>query len=159
MGNNEYILEMINISKEFPGVKALDEVTMQVRPGAVHALMGENGAGKSTLMKCLFGLYKPDAGEVFLNGQKVEFTGAREALDHGLSMIHQELHPVPYRAVMENIWLGRFPLKKIGPLKFVDERKMYRDTEELFKKLNMDIDPKAIRLPGTANGDRQSSIL
>ena len=144
MGNNEYILEMINISKEFPGVKALDEVTMQVRPGAVHALMGENGAGKSTLMKCLFGLYKPDAGEVFLNGQKVEFTGAREALDHGLSMIHQELHPVPYRAVMENIWLGRFPLKKIGPLKFVDERKMYRDTEELFKKLNMDIDPKAI---------------
>jgi len=144
VSNNEFILEMIDISKEFPGVKALDGVTLQVRPGTVHALMGENGAGKSTLMKCLFGLYNHDAGEIFLNGQKVEFHGAREALDHGISMIHQELHPVPFRTVMENIWLGRFPLKKIGPLNFVDERKMYQDTKELFQELHMDIDPKAI---------------
>ncbi|NLY90082.1 MAG: sugar ABC transporter ATP-binding protein [Firmicutes bacterium] len=144
MSNNEFILEMIKISKEFPGVKALEEVTLQVRPGTVHALMGENGAGKSTLMKCLFGLYKPDAGEIFLNGEKVEFQNAKEALDHGISMIHQELHCNLFRNVMENIWLGRFPLKKFGPFKFIDDRKMYRDTKELLQNLNIDIDPRAI---------------
>ena len=144
MNNDKYVLEMNNISKEFPGVKALDGVTFKVRPGTVHALMGENGAGKSTLMKCLFGLYKPDAGEIMINGKKVEIQNAKEALDHGISMIHQELHSNLHRNVMENIWLGRFPLKRIGPFTFIDERKMYRDTKELFDNLRMDIDPKEI---------------
>lgn len=144
MSEHQYMLEMNNISKEFPGVKALDGVTLQVRPGTVHALMGENGAGKSTLMKCLFGIYNPDGGEIILNGQKAEINNSSDALAHGVSMIHQELHPVPFRNVMENIWLGRFPVKGVGPLKFVDHKRMYRDTEELFKQLDIDLDPETI---------------
>lgn len=144
MVQNEFLLEMNHISKEFPGVKALDNVTLKVRPGTVHALMGENGAGKSTLMKCLFGMYKPDAGEIVLNGKKVALNNSKDALDHGISMIHQELHPVPFRNVMENIWLGRFPIKRIGPFPFVDEKKMVRDTEKLFRDLGMDLNPREI---------------
>ncbi|MGN8771883.1 sugar ABC transporter ATP-binding protein, partial [Paenibacillus barengoltzii] len=141
---SEYMLEMKGITKEFPGVKALDGVTLQVRPGTVHALMGENGAGKSTLMKCLFGIYKPDSGEIYLNGQKAEINNSSDALKLGVSMIHQELHPVPFRNVMENIWLGRFPMKGWGPFQFVDHKKMYKDTEELFKQLDIDLEPDTI---------------
>ncbi|MED4785047.1 sugar ABC transporter ATP-binding protein [Brevibacillus choshinensis] len=144
MVQSDYLLEMNRISKEFPGVKALDDVTLKVRPGTVHALMGENGAGKSTLMKCLFGIYKPDAGEILLNGENVTLNSSKDALLRGISMIHQELHPVPFRNVMENIWLGRFPVKRIGPFPFVDEKKMVRDTEKLFADLGMDMNPHEI---------------
>ncbi|QRG68266.1 sugar ABC transporter ATP-binding protein [Brevibacillus choshinensis] len=144
MFQSAYLLEMNKISKEFPGVKALDDVTLKVRPGTVHALMGENGAGKSTLMKCLFGIYKPDAGEILLNGESVTLGSSKDALERGISMIHQELHPVPFRNVMENIWLGRFPVKKVGPFPFVDEKKMVRDTEKLFADLGMDLNPHEI---------------
>jgi methyl-galactoside transport system ATP-binding protein len=144
MNTSEYILEAKNISKEFPGVKALDDVTLKIRAGTVHALIGENGAGKSTLMKCLFGIYKQDSGDIFLNNKKVDIENSRAALDRGISMIHQELHPVPHRSVMENIWLGRFPVKKVGPLEFIDHKKMYDDTKELFIKLGMDIKPDTI---------------
>jgi len=142
MNGDGYILEMNAISKEFPGVKALDNVTLKVRSGTVHALMGENGAGKSTLMKCLFGIYKPDAGEIILDGERIEIPNSKTALDNGISMIHQELHPVPFRSVMENIWLGRFPTRGIGPLRFVDHKKMAADTRKLFTDLDMHIDPK-----------------
>lgn len=141
MPENEFLLQMNNISKEFPGVKALDNVTLKVRPGTVHSLMGENGAGKSTLMKCLFGIYKPDSGDIKLNGQTIDINNSKDALDQGISMIHQELHPVPRRSVMENLWLGRFPLKSYGPLKFIDDKIMHQNTVELFKDLGMDIDP------------------
>ncbi|MDC7234585.1 MAG: sugar ABC transporter ATP-binding protein [Spirochaetales bacterium] len=139
----DYILEMHNISKSFPGVKALDNVTLKVRPGTVHALMGENGAGKSTLMKCLFGMYKKDEGEILLKGEKVHFTSAKDALESGVSMIHQELSNVPDRFVMENLWLGREPMHRMGPLQLVDHKKMFNDTVELMKNLEMDIHPKS----------------
>jgi methyl-galactoside transport system ATP-binding protein len=106
--------------------------------------MGENGAGKSTLMKCLFGIYTPDGGEIFLNGKKLELKNSKDALESGISMIHQELHPVPHRNVAENVWLGRFPEKNYGIFKLVDEKKMFRDTEELFRNLEMDIHPKTL---------------
>ena len=99
----EYRLEMLGISKSFPGVKALDKINLKVRPGTVHALMGENGAGKSTLMKCLFGIYHRDEGEVYLDGEKVEIHNPDEALQKGLAMVHQELQPIPERTVAENI--------------------------------------------------------
>ncbi|MHB1653287.1 MAG: sugar ABC transporter ATP-binding protein [Desulfitobacteriaceae bacterium] len=156
MPESEFVLEMINISKEFPGVKALDNVTLQVRPGTVHALMGENGAGKSTLMKCLFGIYKPDSGEIQLHGQKVEINSSKNALDRGISMIHQELHSVPRRNVMENLWLGRFPLKNVGPIKLINEKKMYQDTIQLFQDLGMDIDPRI--LVGSLSVSKTQSI-
>jgi methyl-galactoside transport system ATP-binding protein len=142
MSDSGFVLEMNHISKSFPGVKALDDVSVKVRPGTVHALMGENGAGKSTLMKCLFGIYMPDDGEILLDGKPMHFTGSRQALDAGISMIHQELLPVPFRPVMENLWLGRIPVRRIGPLQFVDQKKMLSDTVRIFKSLGMEIDPK-----------------
>ena len=107
----EFFLELKNVSKSFPGVKALDNVTLKVRPGTVHALMGENGAGKSTLMKCLFGIYKMDAGEIFIDGEKVSIDNPDEAMKKGIAMVHQELQPVLPRSVAENMYLGRFPTK------------------------------------------------
>lgn len=134
---SDFLLEMTGISKSFPGVKALDNVKFEVRRGSVHALMGENGAGKSTLMKCLFGIYHKDEGKIFLEGQEVDFQSSRQALDNGVSMVHQELNQVRTTRVMDNIWLGRFPLKGL----FVDEKKMYEDTIEIFKKLDINLDP------------------
>ena len=134
----EYVLEMNNITKVFPGVKALDGVTLKVRPGTVHALMGENGAGKSTLMKCLFGIYHEDGGEIILDGKKELINTSKQALDLGVSMIHQELHPIRFRPVMENIWLGRFPMKGIA----VDKKEMIRKTKELFEQVDLDINPE-----------------
>lgn len=107
----EFLLEMTDISKSFPGVKALDNVNLRVRPHSIHALMGENGAGKSTLLKCLFGIYKKDAGSIIFQGQEVDFKSSKEALEHGVSMVHQELNLVLQRTVMDNMWLGRYPTK------------------------------------------------
>ncbi len=138
---NQYLLEMLDIEKQFPGVKALDHAKLQLRPGTVHALMGENGAGKSTLMKCLFGIYTRDGGTVSMDGVPVTFTSPRDALDNGVAMVHQELNQVLRRSVMENVWLGRFPTTKLGT---VDSKKMYNDTSEVFKRLEIDVDPKQI---------------
>ena len=136
--NEKYLLEMLDITKEFPGVKALDGVHLQVAPGSVHALMGENGAGKSTLMKCLFGIYHKDGGKILYQGKEVNFTDPKHALDNGISMVHQELNQVLQRSVMENIWLGRFPTKN----GFIDHHKMYEETKKIFDDLDIDVDPK-----------------
>jgi len=139
------ILEIINISKTFPGVRALDQVSMIVEKGQIHAVMGENGAGKSTLMKCIFGLYKQDEGEILLEGNPCNFTHPKEALHSGISMIHQELQNIPTQSVMENIWIGRIPYKgKNKHFRWVDEEKMYQDTVSLFESLDLDINPKAM---------------
>ncbi|HAB00404.1 MAG TPA: sugar ABC transporter ATP-binding protein [Ruminococcaceae bacterium] len=142
----QVLLQMKDICKSFPGVKALDRVSLTVKAGTVHALMGENGAGKSTLMKCLFGIYHPDSGEILLEGAPVSFRSSREALEHGVAMVHQELNQALKRSVMDNLWLGRFP--KIGGL-FVDEGKMVRETTALFKELKLSVDPKTVmsRMP------------
>ena len=135
------LLRMENITKTFPGVKALDHVSLEVKAGTVHALMGENGAGKSTLMKCLFGIYKKDDGHIFLDGQEVDFKSSREALDNGVAMVHQELNQALKRSVMDNIWLGRYPT--IAGI-MVDEQKMYKDTMKVFEELEINVDPRRI---------------
>ncbi|MDR4022676.1 MAG: galactose/methyl galactoside ABC transporter ATP-binding protein MglA [Eubacteriales bacterium] len=140
MAGSEYVLEMIDIEKQFPGVKALDHAQLKLRPGTVHALMGENGAGKSTLMKCLFGVYKEDAGKILIDGKETHFAGPKNALDNGVAMVHQELNQVIKRSVMENIWLGRFP-KKMG---LVSHQQMYEKTKAVFKELDIPVDPKMI---------------
>jgi len=134
----KYILEMKKMTKTFPGVKALDEAQLSLREGTVHALMGENGAGKSTLMKCLFGIFTEDAGEIYFDGKLFKVNNAKAALDHGISMVHQELNQVKDTRIMDNIWLGRFPKKGL----FVDEEKMYTDTAAIFKDLGIELDPK-----------------
>lgn len=135
------LLKMENITKTFPGVKALDHVSLEVKAGTVHALMGENGAGKSTLMKCLFGIYKKDDGHIFLEGKEVDFKSSREALDNGVAMVHQELNQALKRSVMDNIWLGRYPT--YGGI-MVNERKMYEDTMAIFEELEINVDPHRI---------------
>lgn len=134
------LLEMRKITKTFPGVKALDEVDFSLERGTVHALMGENGAGKSTLMKCLFGIYTPDSGEIYIDGKKVSYKDPKDALDSGVAMVHQELNQVSMRSVAENIMLGRFP-NKYG---IVDAKKMNQETQDLFDKLGLNFDPKKI---------------
>lgn len=135
------LLEMQNITKEFPGVKALDGVSLTVRPGTVHALMGENGAGKSTLMKCLFGIYNKDSGTILLDGKEVNFKSSKEALENGVAMVHQELNQALTRSVMDNLWLGRYP--KVGGL-MVSESIMRKRTKEIFEELDVHVDPKTI---------------
>lgn len=134
----EYVLEMKDICKSFPGVKALDHVQLSVRPGEVLALMGENGAGKSTLMKCLFGIYHKDSGEILLDGKSINFKSPNDALHHGVSMIHQELEQVQMRNIADNIWLGRYPTK-YGQ---IDDTKMIKDTAELMEGFGIDLDPR-----------------
>ncbi len=136
---SEVLLQINNINKAFPGVKALDNVSLTVRPGTVHALMGENGAGKSTLMKCLFGIYAKDSGEIILEGKPVEFKNSKEALDNGVAMVHQELNQALKRNVMDNIWLGRYPTA-LGGL-FTSEKQMYKKTQEVFNDLGIQVDP------------------
>ena len=136
----EVILRMQNIRKTFPGVVALDNVNLDVRSGTVHSLMGENGAGKSTLMKCLIGMYTPDEGTVELAGDIVRVKDTKDGLEHGISMIHQELSPVPEMMVAENIWLGREPRGRLGLL---SPASMLRKTRELFDEWKIDIDPRA----------------
>ena len=135
------LLEMKNIVKEFPGVRALDGVSLTLRRGSVHALMGENGAGKSTLMKCLFGIYSADSGEVYLEGREVSFKNPNDALRNGVAMVHQELNQATKRNVMDNIWLGRYPTR----LGFItSEREMYERTKRIFDDLGIKTDPRRI---------------
>ena len=138
------LLELIDISKEFPGVKALDKVTIRVRAATIHALMGENGAGKSTLLKCLFGIYAKDQGTISMDGQEVDIRSPKDALKFGVAMIHQEPNPVLDRSVAENFWLGRLRLKNIGPLRFVDQKKMERDTQHWLNEFGINTTPRTM---------------
>jgi inositol transport system ATP-binding protein len=137
----QVLLRMTGISKTFPGVQALDDVHLEVEPGTVHALMGENGAGKSTLMKVLAGIYHADGGEVWFNGKDVEIPDSSTALRLGISMIHQELSPVPMMTVAENIFLGREPRNRLG---LVDHAKMTAQAQALFDKWQIEINPRAV---------------
>jgi len=139
----DYKLEMKGVCKSFPGVKALDHVQLAVRPGTVHALMGENGAGKSTLMKCLFGIYKMDEGQIFIDGQEVAIKDPDEAMKKGVAMVHQELQPVLARSIAENMYLGRFPVHKYGPLQVIDHKTMNEEATKWLKELGLEYDVKA----------------
>jgi len=141
---SDYRLEMRDVVKTFPGVKALDHAQLKLKPGTVHALMGENGAGKSTLMKCMFGIYKMDEGQIIYEGQPITIKDPLDALNHGIAMVHQELQPIPERSVAENIFIGRYPMKKaLGFYPVIDHKKMYDDTAKLLKEVRMPFDPKA----------------
>ena len=134
----QYLLEMKNIHKRFPGVYALKGVSLQLKAGEVHALLGENGAGKSTLIKILGGIYSKDEGEIYIEGKKTDIKSVNDARAAGISIIHQELVLVPYLTVAENIFLGREPKKKSG---FLDEDEMIRRTGEILNELGLSIRP------------------
>ena len=143
MDSQNVLLRMEGICKSFPGVKALDNAQLSVRAGTVHALMGENGAGKSTLMKCLFGIYSKDAGHIYLDGKEIDFKSSKEALDNGVAMVHQELNQALKRTVMDNLWLGRYPLVKKG-LPIVSDKQSYEDTVKVFSELGLKVNPRQV---------------
>lgn len=137
MDSNSLILKMENISKAFPGVQALDDVSFQCKRGEVHALVGENGAGKSTLMKILAGAYKPDRGAIIFKDREVEIRDPRHAQELGISIMYQEFNLIPYLDVAQNIFLGREPLTRFGT---VDYPKMYAEAAKLLSRLGVDLD-------------------
>ena len=142
---SDYILEMRDITKTFARNTVLDKVELLLKPGEVHALMGENGAGKSTLMKILMGIYHRDGGTILLGGQQVEFKNAKQALEHGIAMIHQELNPVLDMQIYENVFLGKEKcLGNVKGIKLVDKKKMQEETKQYLKEVGLKISPLAV---------------
>lgn len=133
----KYVLEARDVCKSFSGVSVLNNAELCVIPGEIHALMGENGAGKSTLMKIIMGIYTKDSGEVILSGEQVDFKSARDALQNGISMIHQELSPITEMTVAENVFLGR-ENRLIKGLPFVDKKELNKRTYEILKEYNLE---------------------
>ncbi len=140
--NTDYILSVENISKSFPGVRALNNVQLHIEKGKVHALMGENGAGKSTLMKILIGMLQPDSGTIIYKGEQVHFSSVHEAIEAGFSMIHQELLPFPELTVAENIFMGREPVR--GWLGWINRKKLYADAKALMTRLGITINVSSL---------------
>lgn len=140
MASDDIVLDIKRMSKSFAKNKVLDGISMSVRRGSVMGLMGENGAGKSTMMKCLFGIYAKDEGQIFLDGHLVDFRDPKDALENGVAMVHQELNQCLDRTVTDNLFLGRYPTK--GGV--IDERKMFRTATGLFKSLRMSVNPNTV---------------
>ena len=135
--NQPYLLKAENISKSFPGVKALDKVNLTIEVGKVHTIIGENGAGKSTLMKILMGILSPDEGAIFYKDEKVKFTSVNDAIKTGLSMIHQELLPFPELSIAENIFMGKEPTLSIPG--WINTKEMNKNAALLMDKLGSKI--------------------
>ena len=157
MANPEYVLEMRDIVKVFPGVRALDGVKLQVRPGKVHVICGENGAGKSTLMKIINGTYVADEGEMFYKGEKIGPHTVQDTLKMGIAMIYQELNPVLEMTIAENIWLGREPRKG----RFVDFGKMHAGAARQagYAVQGKSEDVRAIHRRPPAGRDRKGNLV
>ncbi|NLZ52902.1 MAG: sugar ABC transporter ATP-binding protein [Thermoanaerobacteraceae bacterium] len=143
--SDQILLQLKGISKQFPGVKALDNVNMDVKKGEVHVLLGENGAGKSTLMKILSGVYKKDSGKIFLDGKEVEINSVKDAENLGIGIIHQEFNLLPYRDIAQNIFLGNEPTKP-GPMgaQVLDKAVMYSKCNELLESIGIDLDSRTL---------------
>lgn len=135
--NKDVVLSIRGMSKSFGRNRVLDRINLDVKAGTVMGLMGENGAGKSTMMKCLFGTYQKDEGKIFLDGKEVSFSGPKDALENGIAMVHQELNQCLERNVIDNLYLGRYPVNSVG---VVDEGKMKKEASDLFRKLGMTVD-------------------
>ena len=134
--NDNLILSIKGMSKSFGRNRVLDHINLDVKPGSIMGLMGENGAGKSTMMKCLFGTYQKDEGSIFLDGKEVSFTGPKDALENGIAMVHQELNQCLERSVIDNLFLGRYPVNSLG---VVDEGRMKKEASELFRSLGITV--------------------
>ena len=133
---DDIVLSIRGMSKSFGRNRVLDHINLDVKRGTVMGLMGENGAGKSTMMKCLFGTYQKDEGKIFLNGKEISFSGPKDALENGIAMVHQELNQCLERNVIDNLFLGRYPVNSAG---VVDEGRMKKKASELFRRLGMTV--------------------
>ena len=133
---DDTILSIRGMSKSFGRNRVLDHINLDVKKGTVMGLMGENGAGKSTMMKCLFGTYQKDEGNIYLDGKEVNFSGPKDALENGIAMVHQELNQCLERNVVDNLFLGRYPVNSLG---VIDEKRMKNEASKLFRKLGMTV--------------------
>ncbi len=133
---DDIVLSIRGMSKTFGRNRVLDHIDLDVRQGSIMGLMGENGAGKSTMMKCLFGTYQKDEGSIFLDGKEVNFSGPKDALENGVAMVHQELNQCLDRSVVDNLFLGRYPINSLG---VVDEGRMRKEAADLFRRLGMTV--------------------
>ncbi|GLU25077.1 ATP-binding cassette domain-containing protein [Brucella pseudogrignonensis] len=151
------IIEVRNLVKHFGPVIALNGVSLSVEPGQVHCLLGDNGAGKSTLIKTLSGVHKPTSGEFFVEGKQVVFNSPRDALDHGIATVYQDLAMIPLMSVMRNFFLGREPTKGIGPVRWFDTQFAEDVTREEMKKIGIDVrDPQ--QAVGTLSGGERQCV-
>jgi ABC-type sugar transport system ATPase subunit len=137
----EVILEVSDVCKSFPGVNALQNISIKFHKGEVHALLGENGAGKSTLMKILAGIHTPDSGTICLRGEEVFFHKPKQSMEAGIGMVHQELCLSSYQTAAENVYMGRSPVNKFG---FFDWKKLNADAQQIFAQLDMDVKPSDV---------------
>ena len=157
MALSEYIIEMLNITKEFPGIVANDNITLQLRRGEIHALLGENGAGKSTLMSVLFGLYQPEKGEIRKNGEVVHIKDPNDANALGIGMVHQHFKLVEVFSVLDNIILGVEPAK--GPLGYLEKAEARKKVVELSERYGLMVDPDAMVEDITVGMQQRTEIL
>ena len=140
----EPLIQMVGITKEFPGVKALDNISFDIMPGEVHVLIGENGAGKSTLMKILSGVYTPTSGKIICNGREYSKLSTEDSYNEGIAIVYQELSVINELSIMENLFVGKLPTKKVGPLNVVDYKLMSEKAGEVLKKVGLNHDPKTL---------------
>ncbi|MDD4187024.1 MAG: ATP-binding cassette domain-containing protein, partial [Eubacteriales bacterium] len=138
------IVELKNISKQFPGVLANDNISLSIQEGEVFAILGENGAGKSTLMNILFGLYRPDEGEIMIRGEKVELVSPRDASALGIGMVHQHFKLVQNYTIAQNIILGQEPKKRLLFMNFVDTKKAEQEIADLSRQYGLEVDPRQV---------------
>ena len=152
---NDYIIEMLNITKEFPGIKANDNITLQLKKGEIHALLGENGAGKSTLMSILFGLYQPTSGTIRMNGKEVQINNPNDANDLNIGMVHQHFKLVECFSVLDNIVLGVEPTKGL----FLEKKGARERVMALSDKYGLKVDPDALISDITVGMQQRTEIL
>lgn len=140
----EPLIQMVGITKEFPGVKALDNISFDIVPGEVHVLIGENGAGKSTLMKILSGVYQPTSGKIICNGREYGRLSTADSYNEGIAIVYQELSVINELSIMENLFVGKLPTKKIGPISVVDYKLMQEKADEVLHRVGLHHDPKTL---------------
>jgi len=151
------LIEARELVKHFGSVIALSGVSIAVHAGEVHCLLGDNGAGKSTLIKTLSGVYRPTAGELFVEGRPVAFASPRDALDHGIATVYQDLAMIPLMSVMRNFFMGREPIRRVGPLRFFDTRLAEKVTHDEMSKIGIDVrDPQ--QAVGTLSGGERQCV-
>ena len=157
MALSEYIIEMVHITKEFPGIIANDDITLQLKKGEIHALLGENGAGKSTLMSVLFGMYQPEKGEIRKNGQVVHIKDPNDANALGIGMVHQHFKLVDVFSVLDNIILGVEPT--VTPFGFLQKAQARKKVMELSERYGLKVDPDAMVEDITVGMQQRTEIL
>jgi simple sugar transport system ATP-binding protein len=153
------IVEMRNIEKHFGPVIALNGVSFDIRPGECHCLLGDNGAGKSTFIKTMSGVHKPSKGEILFEGRPMTFDSPRDAMEAGIATVYQDLAMIPLMSVTRNFWMGREPVKRVGPFKFMDFKRATEVTMEEMRKMGINLRSPDQAVGTLSGGERQTVAI